>query len=88
MGAGNKLEGTDFRTADIYETKYCPLARAMRRELKARGVNSLKVVYSEEIRRPDGSGGGERTPGSVIFATAAAGLLLGAEVVKDIIKET
>ena len=88
MGAGNKLEGTDFRTADIYETKYCPLARAMRRELKARGVNSLKVVYSEEIRRPDGSGGGERTPGSVIFATAVAGLLLGAEVVKDIIKET
>ena len=48
MGAGNKLEGSQFRVADIYKTKVCPLAKVMRRELKKRGVKKLKVVYSEE----------------------------------------
>ena len=50
MGAGNKLDATAFRVADIYETKVCPLARVMRRELKKRKVEHLKVVYSEENR--------------------------------------
>jgi len=48
MGAGNKLDGSQFRIADIYQTKVCPLAKVMRRELKKRGVKKLKVVYSEE----------------------------------------
>ena len=48
MGAGNKLDPTQFRVADIYKTKVCPLAKVMRRELKKRGVRKLKVVYSEE----------------------------------------
>ena len=48
MGAGNKLDGTQFKVADIYKTKVCPLAKVMRRELKKRGVKKLKVVYSEE----------------------------------------
>ena len=48
MGAGNKLDPTQFRVADIYKTRVCPLARVMRRELKKRGVKKLKVVYSEE----------------------------------------
>ena len=48
MGAGNKLDPTAFRVADIYKTKVCPLAKVMRRELKKRGVKKLKVVYSEE----------------------------------------
>ena len=48
MGAGNKLEASAFRVADIYKTKMCPLAKVMRRELKKRGVKKLKVVYSEE----------------------------------------
>ncbi len=48
MGAGNKLDATAFRVADLYETKVCPLAKVMRRELKKRGVQKLKVVYSEE----------------------------------------
>ncbi|MCR5421458.1 MAG: tRNA threonylcarbamoyladenosine dehydratase [Lachnospiraceae bacterium] len=48
MGAGNKLDATKFRVADIYETKVCPLARVMRRELKKRNIEALKVVYSEE----------------------------------------
>lgn len=53
MGAGNKLDATRFEIADIYETSVCPLARVMRRELRARGVKSLKVVYSrEEARAP------------------------------------
>lgn len=48
MGAGNKLDGSQFKVADIYKTKVCPLAKVMRRELKKRGVKKLKVVYSEE----------------------------------------
>ena len=48
MGAGNKLDGSLFRVADIYKTKTCPLAKVMRRELRRRGVKKLKVVYSEE----------------------------------------
>jgi len=48
MGAGNKLDASAFRVADIYDTRVCPLARVMRRELKKRGVERLKVVYSEE----------------------------------------
>ncbi len=53
MGAGNKLDASAFRVADIYKTKMCPLAKVMRRELKKRGVRKLKVVYSEEPpRRP------------------------------------
>ncbi len=54
MGAGNKLDPTRFKVADIYKTEGCPLARVMRRELKKRGVKKLKVVYSDEIAsRPD-----------------------------------
>ena len=48
MGAGNKLDGSQFKVADIYKTKVCPLAKVMRRELKKRGIKKLKVVYSEE----------------------------------------
>ena len=49
MGAGNKLDASQFKVADIYKTKVCPLAKVMRRELKKRGIKKLKVVYSEEI---------------------------------------
>ena len=48
MGAGNKLDAGRFKVADIYDTKICPLARVMRRELKKRNVKRLKVVYSDE----------------------------------------
>lgn len=48
MGAGNKLDGSQFKVSDIYKTSMCPLAKVMRRELKKRGVKKLKVVYSEE----------------------------------------
>lgn len=49
MGAGNKVNPAEFKVSDIYKTKVCPLARVMRQELKKRGVNALKVVYSEEV---------------------------------------
>ena len=48
MGAGNKVDPTAFRVADIYKTSVCPLAKVMRRELRRRGIESLKVVYSTE----------------------------------------
>lgn len=48
MGAGNKLDPTQFKVSDIYKTRYCPLAKVMRHEMKKRGVKKLKVVYSEE----------------------------------------
>lgn len=93
MGAGNKLDPTAFRVADIYETSVCPLARVMRKELKRRGIRKLKVVYSQEPpRNPEGelyqqSLEGEarrQVPGSVAFVPAVAGLLLAGEVVKDL----
>ncbi len=91
MGAGNKLDPTRFRVADIYETTICPLARVMRKEMKKRGVEKLKVVYSDEkaltplkenedpVRRS--------TPGSTAFVPAVAGLIIGGEVVKDLTAE-
>lgn len=89
MGAGNKLDLSQFRVADIYDTKVCPLAKVMRHELKKRGVESLKVVYSEEQPlKPDSSGEENShrrsTPGSTAFTPAACGLLIASEVVKDI----
>lgn len=87
MGAGNKLDPTQFEVADIYSTSVCPLARVMRRELKARKIPSLKVVYSREpaIRPASADDQEARIPGSVSFVPAAAGLILAGEVIKDII---
>lgn len=89
MGAGNKLDPTAFEVADIYKTSVCPLARVMRREMKKRGVKSLKVVYSrEEALRPENSGisqdSGKSVPGSSAFVPSAAGLIIASEVIKDI----
>ena len=88
MGTGNKLDPSKFEVSDIYKTSVCPLARSMRSELKRRGVRSLKVVYSkEEPRKPLFSpGDGGKTVGSISFVPSAAGLLIAAEVVKDLIK--
>ena len=89
MGAGNKLDAGTFRTADIYETKVCPLARVMRRELRKRHVERLKVVYSEEEPfTPQGQEEGDSVrravPGSVAFVPSVAGLLIAGEVVRDL----
>lgn len=94
MGAGNKLDPTAFKVADIYKTAVCPLARVMRRELKKRGIHQLKVVYSEEeALTPSEDNSAEysshkkrQTPGSVAFVPSVAGLILAGEVVKDLVK--
>ena len=84
MGAGNKLDPTAFRVADISETSVCPLARVMRQELRKQGILHLKVVYSAEKPRPSAMEGGKRVPASCAFVPAAAGLILAGEVVKDL----
>lgn len=84
MGAGNKLSPAGFRVADIYETKVCPLARVMRRELKKMGIESLKVVYSEEEPLRPAFQEVPQIPGSIAFVPSAAGLILAGEVVRDL----
>lgn len=94
MGAGNKLDPTAFKIADISETKICPLARVMRKELSRRGISDVKVVYSEEeaitpheSEEGDTKGtAGRPTPGSIAFVPAAAGLVLASEVIRDIVE--
>ena len=94
MGTGNKLDPTAFRVADISQTKGCPLARIMRKECKKRGIQKLKVVYSEEEPIPSKLDGleeelpeGRRAlPGSVAFVPSVAGLIIAGEVIKDLIK--
>lgn len=88
MGAGNKLDPTTFRVADISKTSVCPLARVMRRELRKRGIQHVKVVYSTEPPLTPGPSDEETrrrsTPGSTAFVPAVAGLILAGEVIKDI----
>ncbi len=89
MGAGNKLDPTAFEVADISKTSVCPLARVMRRELKKRGIDRLKVVYSKE--EPKNSGlideeRGKPIAGSIAFVPSVAGLILAGEVIKDLLK--
>ncbi len=86
MGTGNKLDPMAFKVADISKTSVCPLARVMRRELKKRGVEKLKVVYSEETpRRADNGEEDARVPASVSFVPPAAGLLIAATVIKELL---
>lgn len=84
MGTGNKLDPTKFEVADIYKTSVCPLAKVMRKELRARGIEKLKVVYSKEepIKPNDGD---YKTPASISFVPSVAGLIMAGEVIKDII---
>lgn len=87
MGAGNKLNPCAFKVADIYKTSVCPLARAMRTELKKRGIKSLKVVFSDEPPYTSGTlENGKRVPSSISFVPSTAGLVIASEVVKDLIK--
>lgn len=96
MGAGNKLNPTAFRVADIYKTQVCPLAKVMRRELKKRGIEHCKVVYSEEVPLvPDAEAAMDcqeecqgskkrQLPGSIAFVPSVVGLIIAGEVIKDI----
>ncbi|WP_163195856.1 tRNA threonylcarbamoyladenosine dehydratase [Clostridium thermarum] len=105
MGTGNKFDPTQFKVADIYKTKVCPLAKVMRYELRKRGIENLKVLYSEEVpRKPKEeevvtcktgcicTGGTKKCtirrqiPGSISFVPPVAGMIIGGEVIKDIIE--
>lgn len=91
MGAGNKINPAAFEVSDIYKTSVCPLARVMRRELKARGIKKLKVVYSKEQPfEPMGSAeydsaSGKSVPASNSFVPPAVGLIIAGEVIKGLL---
>lgn len=91
MGTGNKLHAEMFEITDISKTSVCPLCKVMRKELKARGIFHLKVLYSKEkpvdiSGRDSGEEKGQRRsiPGSVSFVPPVAGLLIAGEVIRDI----
>ncbi len=87
MGTGNKLNPTLFEIEDIYKTSVCPLARVMRYELKRRGIEKLKVLYSKEKPiKPNTEDG--RTPASCAFVPSVAGLIIAGEVICDLTNTT
>ena len=83
MGAGNKLDPTRFKVADIFQTSVDPVAKIMRKKLRERGIKNLKVVWSDELPRPV-----KDFIGSVAFVPSVAGLIMAGEVVKDLISAT
>lgn len=93
MGTGNKLDPTQFKVSDVFKTQVCPLAKVMRCELRKRGVEKLKVVYSEEMPLKPKSeyssevkGTAKRpVPGSMSFVPPVAGMIIAGEVIKDIL---
>ena len=90
MGAGNKLDATLFRVADIYSTSVDPLARVIRTECRKRGIKKLKVVYSTE--KPitplftEETNSRRSTPASIAFIPSVCGLIIAGEVIKDLIE--
>ena len=87
MGAGNKLDPTLFKVADITKTKVCPLAKVMRKLLKDAGVENVKVVYSEEqpiLQRENIKKGEKSAIASVSFVPSVMGLIMSGEIIKDI----
>ena len=96
MGTGNKLDPTKLEVTDIKKTSICPVAKILRKELKNKNIDKLKVVYSTETpilpnkevqKEYIEYGENERTPGSVSFVPSVAGLIIAGEVIKDLIKE-
>lgn len=91
MGAGNKIDPTKFMVADIEKTTVCPLARVMRRELRARGIKDVKVLFSTEkpVETVTDKGvekkGMGTAPGSTAFAPSVAGLIIAGTVINDLI---
>ncbi len=94
MGTGNKLNPEMFEVADIYETSVCPLARIMKKDLRKRNIEKLKVVYSKEnpINTNDcdinkNQNKKCKVKGSVSFVPSVAGLIIAGEVIKDIVND-
>ena len=87
MGAGNKLDATAFRVADVHKTEGCALARAVRNACRKAGIRDIKVVYSPET--PTGTvieENGRHAPGSLSYVPSVMGLLMAGEVIKDLSK--
>ena len=84
MGAGNKLDPTMFEIADIEKTSVCPLARAVRTELKKLGIRGVKVLFSKEPPVHPKTETTDHAPGSISFVPSVAGLIIAGEVIKDI----
>lgn len=82
MGTGNKLDPSRFEIADISRTSVCPLAKVVRKALRDRGIKGVKVLYSKEEPVKTGS----RTPGSISYVPPVAGLLIGGEIIRDLIR--
>ena len=80
MGTGNKMDPSKFEITDIYKTSVCPLAKVMRKELRKKNIDSLKVIYSKEEPIKN------QIPGSISFVPSVAGLMIAGEVVRNIIK--
>ena len=92
LGCGNKMDPTKLEVSDIYKTEYDPLARVLRRELKKRNIDSLKVVYSKEKPIPIiesekvEENNKKEIPGSTAFVPPVAGIIIASEVIKDLLK--
>ncbi len=94
MGTGNKLDPTLFEVTDLSKTQGCPLARVMRRELKAVGITHLKVLFSPEppVPLPEDAPVGERkgsyrAPGSLSFVPPVAGYIMAGQIVRDLVAD-
>lgn len=93
MGTGNKMDPSKFEIADISKTSVCPLAKAVRVELRKRGIRKVKVLFSKEkpvkskLMRTGADGKKRPVPGSISFVPGAAGLMIAAEVVKDLLQD-
>ncbi|MGM0378381.1 MAG: tRNA threonylcarbamoyladenosine dehydratase [Bacillota bacterium] len=83
MGTANKIKPSLFKITDIFDTKMCPLARVMRRELRKRNIKDVKVLYSDE--KPKNFNGDLRKKGTLSFVPSIAGLMIAGEVIRDII---
>lgn len=86
MGCGNKLDPTKLEVSDLFKTSYDPLAKVMRHELRKRGINHLKVVYSKEPPIKNEDIEKRTTPGSSAFVPPVAGIIIASEVIKDLLK--
>ena len=88
MGMGNKLDPTQIEVSDISKTSVCPLAKTIRKQLRAKGINHLKVVYSRELpNRFDKSEEHRRTTASISFVPSVCGLIIASQIVRDLIDE-
>ena len=89
MGMGNKIDPTQIEVSDISKTSVCPLAKTIRKQLRAKGINHSKVVYSRELpNRFDKSEEYRRTTASISFVPSVGGLIIASQIVRDLIDES